>query len=493
LLRDNSTRTLGPARKGARPRALTRLAGQQSLVSLASFIVSLAALSAFIPILVRVLGAKEYGAWVLTGGIVNYIGLFDFGMSLTIARFVALSYEKDRREAEEAIGAGLGVVTLLGSVMFAAAFLFASRWEQYLGVPGSAFALRLAGCALPVLLLSKVLQSALEGAGQVGLSRVIQTVGTVCFVAAGTSAVLLSSEKLQALSLVLLANSLVVLGAYWSFLMREWGWKFPLALPRRSTFRRVVTYAFAIQGSSIVGSSVDPLSRYLLVTAAGPAAVTPLDIALRAATTWLGAALAFTRPILPGLGRLAGADDAVEQRAELLWKRVLEVGVTTGSYLALLVYLVFPILFGNVGIFGGKLGAVAVLLWTPSVIAIVPYVYVVLYGRARDVFAIQLVTSGVGVALMLALIWSLGAWAPVIGIGTGSIVGSLLAVRIARRRARRRTSFGLSGLPARVLAYPLVAAMIVVLPAPVAIRVAVATILWTLINVQPIRGLLRLI
>ncbi|MDP9223356.1 MAG: hypothetical protein M3P18_05785, partial [Actinomycetota bacterium] len=102
---------------GTSRRGRPALPGRESLISLAAFGASLVALTVLVPILVRVLGARQYGAWVLTGGIVNYISLLDFGMSLTIARFVALEYKRNPRDAEEAIGVGLIVVTIVGLVV----------------------------------------------------------------------------------------------------------------------------------------------------------------------------------------------------------------------------------------------------------------------------------------------------------------------------------------------------------------------------------------
>jgi O-antigen/teichoic acid export membrane protein len=275
--------------------------------------------------------------------------------------------------------------------------------------------------------------------------------------------------------------------------MREWGWNFPVELPDRPALRHVTAYALTMQGGSIVGFSIDPISRYLLAAAAGPAAVTPLDIAFRTAGQWFGSALAFTRPILPSLGHLAGGGEVVAQSAELLWKRFFDVAVACGGYVALLAYFVFPVLFGDIGHYAGRLAAIAVLLWTPSVVAIIPYLYIVLYGRARDVFMIQLATSGVGMALLLALVWSIGAWAAVLGTGVGSLTGSLLTVRIARRQAGKAATFGLSGLSARALAAPVVAALILVLPIPLAARMSTATLLWAILAFRPIRDLLRVL
>ena len=140
MFREDEFPAPGRARMKALRSAATRLGRQQSLVVLASFVTSLVALTALVPILVRALGTKTYGAWVLTGGIVNYITLLDFGMSLTIARFVALEYKRNRRGAEQAIGVGLGVVTLVGLLAVAVTFPLAGSWQGYPDVSGSAFA-----------------------------------------------------------------------------------------------------------------------------------------------------------------------------------------------------------------------------------------------------------------------------------------------------------------------------------------------------------------
>jgi O-antigen/teichoic acid export membrane protein len=472
-----------------------RLGRQQSLVSLISYGVSLLAMTALLPILVRVLGPKHYGAWVLTGGIVNYVNLVDFGMSLTIARFVALGYGRDRRDAEQAIGVGMAFVAFIGALLVLVLFPLAGSWERFLDVPGSAFALRAGACSLVAILLSKVLQSALEGAGKVALSRALQAIGTVSFAACGATIVFVTSRKLEALSLVLVANSLAILAAYAVFLTREWGWRIPVGRPTRSAWRRVLAYAMTMQTGSIIALSTDPISRLLLAATSGPAAVAPLDIALRTTSQWFGAGLAFTRPVLPTLGHLSHDEEAAARRADELWKRFLGVGIAAGAFAAIVAYFIFPTLFGSIGDRAGALAAVSMLLWIPAVVATIPYVYVVLYGSARNIFSIQLLTSGAGICLTLALIWSIGAWAPVIGLGTGAILGAGLTLRIARKRAGQFKLFEFSGISAgtvvATVAASAAAAVAFLLPVPLLVRCAAAVIGWFMVSLPQLRNLLR--
>src|SRR6266516_1971055 len=107
LTGDADTEPLGSPAPARGVRGLL-LAGRQSqsLVSLASFVVSFLALTALVPVLVRQLGARDYGVWVLTGGIANWVLVFDFGLSLSVSRFVALERNRARDQAEEAITVG---------------------------------------------------------------------------------------------------------------------------------------------------------------------------------------------------------------------------------------------------------------------------------------------------------------------------------------------------------------------------------------------------
>jgi O-antigen/teichoic acid export membrane protein len=493
----DETAQVGAGVAGGRAR-LAAFVRHQALVSLTSYGASLVAVSVLLPVLVRVLGAKQYGAWVLTGGLVNYVTLVDFGMSLTVSRFVALAYTNRRSEAEEAIGVGLVVVGVIGTVIAATVIPLAGWWERYLGVAGAAFALRIAALALAALLISKVLQSAVEGAGKVAVSRVVQAIGTISFAAVGAAIVFLTSRKLEALSLVLLANTVGLALAYAVLLAKIWGWRVPARKPKRGAWPRVVGYAVTTQTGSVVALSVDPISRLLLVTAAGPAAVAPLDVALRTSTQWFGAGLAFTRPALPSLGHLSHDDDLAARRADELWRRLFAAAVPTAVYAAAVVYFVFPTIFGSVGHRAGALAAVSILLVTTSLVATIPYVYVVLYGRARNLLSIQLVTSAVGLGLTLSMIWWIGAWAPVLGLGFGSLLGALVTIRIARRRAGRSAApFGLStlraGIGVRNVAAPLAILLLFLAPGPLVARALAASAAWFLLTFPEIRSLLRVI
>jgi O-antigen/teichoic acid export membrane protein len=457
--------------------------GHQSLVSLASFFVSLLGLTVLVPVLVRQLGAREYGAWVLTGGIANWVLVFDFGLSLSVARFVSLHRSQERREAEEAITVAFCVLLLIGIVVVLVTMIVAPAWGDYLHVEGASFALRAGGIATLFVLLSKVFQSTLEGSGRVALSRVLQAGASLAFVAGGIAVVLVWTNGLVALSVFLIIQSTAVAVAYAAVVVATWG-SVPLRRPSRDNWRSVLGYGLTMQGSNVLVAAVDPLSRFLVAAAAGPATVAPVDIALRARAQWFNAALAFTRPLLPELGEL-GSKSAID-RAGSFWKRLAPVAVAAGLFAAVASFFLLPPLVGGVvGDSARSLTAVVTVLWIPATTAIVPFLFLLLYGRARDIFIIQAVNGGVGIGLMTLLLQVSAKWAPIIGLGAGSIAATAQTVAVARRRAQRRDLFRplqvLPPLQPVSLVAPAAATALFLLPIPLYVRTVASAIVWAML------------
>lgn len=467
--------------------------GSQSLVSLGSFVVSLLALTALVPILVRELGATNYGAWVLTGGIANWVLVFDFGLSLSVSRFVALNRTTARAEAEESITVGLSVLVVVGAVIIAVTAIAADAWASYLGVSQAAFALRAGGIATLFVLVSKVFQSALEGSGRVSVTRVIQAGGSLLFVLGGIAVVFVFSARLVALSVFLIAQTALVCAAFGLTLVRTWG-GIPLRRPSRAGWKRVLAYGLTMQGSAVLVVAVDPLSRFLVAAAAGPAAVAPVDVALRARAQLFNAALAFTRPFLPELGNL-GKESGIE-RADAFWRRFAPVAVAAGLFAAVASYYLVPPLFGDsVGHAARSLTAVVTVMWIPGITAIIPFLFILLYGLARDIFFIQLVNGVVGIGLMAALLPISPRWAPIIGLGSGSVASTLQTVRVARRRAGEgavfRPSQILPPLEPISLAAPILGSAAFLLPGPLYARTLIAVSLWSALAYRSVIRLIR--
>lgn len=431
---------------------------------------------------------------MLSGGIANYVLLFDFGLSLAVTRFVARFHKSAPNHADEAITVGLTILLVVGGVIVVVTSFAASAWQAYLDVPHAAFALRAGGIATVFVLASTIFQSALEGSGRVASSRIVQALGSMLFVAGGITVVLVTSDRLVALSVFLVVQTFLVAAALGLLLVRSWG-RVPFLWPERDGWRPVVGYALTMQGSSIFVAAIDPLSRFLVVAAAGPAAVAPVDVALRARAQLFGSALAFTRPFLSELGRVDDVS-AAAAHAGHFWRRYAPVAVAIGLFAAISSYfLVPPLLGGATGPSAGELTAAVSAMWVPALTAIVPYLLILLYGRARDILVIQALNSITGISLMAILLMPTARWAPIIGLGIGSIVSVVQTVKTARRRARRTDLFRAADLlpPFEWMAIsaPLAAGALMLLPGPLYVRWPLAAAVFAGLLYRRVARLIR--
>ncbi len=105
------------------------LAQSSSLITAQAFSVILA------PLMLGRFGLALFGVWAVTGALAKYASLLDFGITRSLARFVALYHAGgDRRGVQECVGLGLLAVTLVAAVAVVAALLAAPLLTRQLGV-----------------------------------------------------------------------------------------------------------------------------------------------------------------------------------------------------------------------------------------------------------------------------------------------------------------------------------------------------------------------
>lgn len=87
------------------------------------------------PIMLKHLGLAQFGVWAVSGAMATYAGLADFGITRSLARFVALyDSEGDERAIKECLGLGLIAITLVGLIACVAALIAAPILAHNLGV-----------------------------------------------------------------------------------------------------------------------------------------------------------------------------------------------------------------------------------------------------------------------------------------------------------------------------------------------------------------------
>jgi O-antigen/teichoic acid export membrane protein len=402
-------------------------------VSFGSYLVSALVLLVQIPFLTHVLGARDYGAWVVSGGVAPLFMVLDLGLPYAVNRFVARERIKAPDDAKEAITAGLILLTGIGILISVATALVSEYWANRIDTPAASLGLKIAGVAAAFFLCARLFLSALEGSGSVGASRVLQTASVVGFTLVSVPTVLLTTNRIEALSIAVLGQSVVLTAASAFVLRRVWHGRVPLRMPRWSTSKNVLRYGIVASGSAFLSAIVEPIGRFVLAGIAGPASVAPLDVALRIRGQAFGAASAFLSPVMPAMGEMSAPRD-VERYCRPIWRATTPAALAYGCGLAALAWVFAPTLFGaEIGADAGSMSAVAIVLWIPSSIAMLTFLVVAVYGRARDLAYIHAPGSLIALVGVVALVPMMGAWAIIVSTGIGAIIGAFVTVHLARR------------------------------------------------------------
>lgn len=73
------------------------------------------------PFIIRSIGDRMYGLWVVVGSFMGFYGLFDFGMSSAVQRYVSRAIgEKDREEMNKIVNAAFFIFSSIGVVVLVA-------------------------------------------------------------------------------------------------------------------------------------------------------------------------------------------------------------------------------------------------------------------------------------------------------------------------------------------------------------------------------------
>ncbi len=142
------------------------------------------------PYLVKNLGERDYGIWILLGSVVVYMGLLDFGIRGAVARYVAFYRAKDDPGAVRAVvWSGLRLTAAAGGVVLLAAIgldrLFVPVFHISAdAAPGLRLALWLMMLNMAVMLPLNLLEAILWGAQRFDRINQIGIPGTVCRVLA---------------------------------------------------------------------------------------------------------------------------------------------------------------------------------------------------------------------------------------------------------------------------------------------------------------------
>ncbi|MGH3429954.1 MAG: oligosaccharide flippase family protein, partial [Mycobacteriales bacterium] len=173
------------------------------------------------PIMLSRLGLAQFGVWAVTGALAQYARLLDFGVTRSIARFVALFDARgDRGAIEETVGIGVAAATAITLLTIVAAIVAAPLVAEVLGILSTAemrVVLVCSGGISASYLFSAVLSAVPVGLRRMGPPNAAETAGNVVNFVASLVALALST-KLAPYALANLGAAvigfLITLGAF---------------------------------------------------------------------------------------------------------------------------------------------------------------------------------------------------------------------------------------------------------------------------------------
>lgn len=102
------------------------------LVNWTAFLVTLLTGFWMSPFLIRHLGESVYGVWVLTGSLVGYLGLLDFGVTQSTVKYIAEYRARNDQEAiNRVVTGGMFVFSIVGIIALTASMLLGLVFNRF--------------------------------------------------------------------------------------------------------------------------------------------------------------------------------------------------------------------------------------------------------------------------------------------------------------------------------------------------------------------------
>lgn len=260
-------------------RSLFRNTAAQSAPTAVSFGLSFV----LAPIMLSRLGLAQFGVWAVTGALAQYARLLDFGVTRSLARFVALyDAQGDRGAIEEALAIGVAAVAAIGAVILAVAVLAAPVLHDSLGVLSSGEMRVVLLCSVGILisaLLIDVINAVPVGLRQMDAPNLALVVaGIVNF--AGSVVVLVLSTKLTDYALVQVGAAAV--GILLALSALAWTWRRPyLRRPNRGRAREIVSFGLKSQLVTVAELVNVQTDKVIIAAMLGPTTAGAYEIANR--------------------------------------------------------------------------------------------------------------------------------------------------------------------------------------------------------------------
>lgn len=426
--------------------------------------ISLATLLVF-PSMIRSLGAAGFGLWAVLTTPTGFANIADLGVGQTVVSLMTPDIAAAQRSVEEVESAKLlsrGASNALSGLMIsltvalvvilAGAVLsrpLAALATGSVGTPGASILLLAAFFNLACTVVANSVTAMVDSVGRSDISQAVAGVLGIVNALLLLLASLTSSGDVYRFAAVVAINGLLLLAATaiaagFTGVIRV----LKFAQCERSHFRAVLRTGAGLGSAAVVGSLVDPVLKWTLVSVVGPAVVAPYEIATRLVSTAQGLFRSLMTPLPPFIAAMAppGSHQSRSIPPDVLLF-VDSLGITTASIswpLFVALSMLSPEIIGLWLGTGAPIGTVAscTVLFGLGALGLsgVPhYQALAALGRGRILLLMQVVGFATTIAVVvIGVAWGTTYTQSVLGAlasGVGAVAGSLLGIGIAKRSA----------------------------------------------------------
>lgn len=389
-------------------------------------------------IIVRALGIEAMGIWSLVMAAASFLRFADTGVGAGVGRFVALS----RSEGEDARALEIIDTALLFNAALLTALTVLLVFPARLLLPyvfDDANALATARELLPLAFGAFILTnlSGVSAASLVALHRLdlksYIVIGS-CFLQIAVAALLIEDYGLVAVAAGQIAQQATILVACYFAARRVMG--VPAARivlrPSRAALREILPFGLKLQGVSLLTSMFDPISRFVMSSFGGLAAVGTFELAQRALMQLRQLIVNPSQQLMPAFAHYKD----LESRKSLYMKAMAALSVS-----AILILggaaLVAPVLawlwLGDVPSHFWEFTAVLAVGWIVNVASAPAYHLSVSNGRLKSIAMGGLATTVLGPLLAVVLGYQFGDRGVALGTALGLALGGAITIAIASR------------------------------------------------------------
>lgn len=263
------------------------------------------------PVLIRHLGDREYGLWILAASLLEYYSLLDLGFKTTVQRYVAdCNARRDRVGLDEIMSTSLTIAAITLGVLAGLSVGVARILPDFLALTGSAasvFArvILILGFSVALTYPARILSAHLAGLQRFELSNLV-ALATTAIRSSALVLVLVLGYGLTACSIVALASSIVSLLLHWKAVRQAdpdlvLAWR----LVSLARMRELTHYSFYVFLSTVGGflrfyTDSIVIARFLAV-----GMIAPFSVAARLMEYFSAVLFGISQPLMSRLSELA--------------------------------------------------------------------------------------------------------------------------------------------------------------------------------------------